>query len=327
MTCSALALAVVSVACAPPVIARLQSPATPSSAAPQVTATPPTAPLATESTTAPQAIETPAPTAQVVQLIGAGDIASCASDGDEATALLLDAHAGTVFTAGDNAYETGSERDFAQCYERSWGRHRTRTRPVPGSHEYLTPGARGYFAYFGSLAGDPSTGWYSYRLGSWLIFALNSNCSYTSGCYAGSPQERWLRAELAAGDARCALAYWHHPRFSSGEHGNHPFMTDFWRALHAAGADIVVVGHDHHYERFAPQDPAGRLDPARGIRQFVVGTGGASLRKAAAPVANSEALRDDVFGVLKLTLRPDGYGWEFIAADGRVVDAGDGRCH
>lgn len=262
-------------------------------------------------------------------LVGAGDIASCVSDGDEATASLLDTIGGVVFTLGDNAYKSGTPIEFAACYDPSWGRHKSRTRPAPGNHDYLWPGASGYFDYFGDAAGDPGKGYYSYDLGPWHIIVLNSNCSKISGCGPGSPQERWLRADLAAHPATCTLAYWHHPRFSSGRHGSEAAFEPFWRALYEHHADVVMAGHDHVYERFAPQKPNGEPDPMRGIRQFVVGTGGDRHYKFDGPaIANSEVRNDDTHGVLKLTLYPASYKWQFIpVAGGKFTDAGTGRCH
>ena len=209
-------------------------------------------------------------------LVGAGDIASCGSSGDEATAALLAGIDGTVFTLGDNVYDSGTAAEFATCYDPSWGRYRARTSPAPGNHDYVTANAAGYFGYFGAAAGDPSTGYYAYDLGGWRVVAINSNCAAVGGCQAGSAQERWLRADLAAHPAACTLAYWHHPRFNSGEHGNSAEMQPIWQALYDAGAEVVLSGHDHHYERFAPQAPDGSSDPQRGIREFVVGTGGRS---------------------------------------------------
>ena len=261
-------------------------------------------------------------------LVGAGDIASCSSDGDEATATLLDTIDGTVFTLGDHAYEAGTPIEFAACYEPTWGRHKSRTRPSPGNHDYLTPSASGYFDYFGPAAGDPDRGYYSYGLGAWHIIVLNSNCSDVGGCGPGSPQERWLRADLAAHPAACTLAYWHHPRFSSGTQGNEADVTAFWQALYEHGAEIVLGGHDHVYERFAPQKPNGEPDPVGGVRQFVVGTGGATRHRfAGPPAANNESRDDDTFGVLKLTLHPTSYEWRFIPVAGRTfTDSGRGRC-
>src|SRR5438094_3819622 len=231
-------------------------------------------------------------------LVGAGDIASCTSSGDEATAALLDAVSGTVFTAGDNAYDSGTYDQYSNCYDPSWGRHRARTRPSPGNHEYLTPGATGYFQYFGPSAGDPSKGYYSYDLDSWHVVVINSNADVRPG----SAQEQWLRADLAAHPAPCTLAYWHYPRFSSGFQGSHPAMQPIWQALYDAGAEVVISGHDHDYERFAPQTPSGVADPARGIREFVVGTGGASYYIFNTPQPNSELRHTGTFGVWKLTL-------------------------
>lgn len=270
-------------------------------------------------------------------LVGAGDIASCESDGDEATARVLDAvfppdapaERGLVFTLGDNAYDFGSARDFAACYDPSWGRHRARTRPAPGNHDYLTPGAQPYFAYFGAAAGDPSRGYYSYDVGSWHVVVLNSNCEAVGGCETGAPQETWLRADLAARPTRCALAYWHHPLFSSGiVHGEHVFMRDLWRTLHQSGVEVALAGHEHHYERFAPQDAEGRADAARGVRGFVVGTGGRSFYQFGPPMPNSEARGTGGYGVLKLTLHATGYNWEFLPAAGSsFTDTGAGTCH
>ena len=212
-------------------------------------------------------------------LLAAGDIASCASDGDEATAALIRARPrAVVATLGDNVYDAGRPNEFERCYAPTWGAAKNRTRPTPGNHDYDTPGAAGYFTYFGRRAGDPARGWYSYRLGGWHVVVLNSNCDQVGGCHRGSEQERWLRRTLAANRVRCTLAYWHHPRFSSGaKHGGSPATADFWTALYEAGADIVLSGHDHVYERFTPQTPDATAAPGRGIREFVVGTGGRSL--------------------------------------------------
>jgi hypothetical protein len=260
-------------------------------------------------------------------LVGAGDIARCGAEGDEATAALLDRIPGIVFTAGDNAYPSGTDRDFDRCYNVGWGRHRERTRPAPGNHEYRSGSADPYFDYFGERAGPRHLGWYSYDAGDWHVVVLNSNCSEV-GCRRGSDQEQWLRADLAAHPAACTLAYWHHPRFSSGMHGNHDRVKDFWDALYEAGADVVVSGHDHDYERFAPMTPDGELDTARGIREFVVGTGGGDLRPFEQTVPNSEVRESGTFGVLKLTLRRGGYDWEFVPAAGATFrDSGSGTCH
>ena len=256
--------------------------------------------------------------------VGAGDIAACSNDGDEATAKLLDNISGTVFTTGDNVYPSGTADEFANCYAPSWGRHKGRTRPSVGNHDYGTTAAAGYFRYFGSTAGEPGKGYYSYDLGAWHIIVLNSNISVESG----SPQEQWLRSDLAAHRVACTLAYWHHPRFSSGSvHGSDSFVQPLWQALYDYGADVVLVGHEHNYERFAPQDPSGNADPRRGIRQFVVGTGGRSHYPFGIPIANSEVRNADTYGVLKLMLHSTSYTWEFLPEAGKTFkDSGDADC-
>lgn len=269
-------------------------------------------------------------------LIAAGDIADCGSRGDSATAALVRAIPGVVATLGDHAYDDGSRQEFARCYGPTWGTERRRTRPAPGNHDYETRNARAYFAYFGDAAGDPDTGYYSYDLGAWHIVALNSNCGEIGGCGAGSRQIRWLRRDLAAHPATCTLAYWHHPLFSSGkEHGGSDAMKTAWETLYDAGADVVLAGHEHNYERFAPQDAAGRPDRRRGIRQLVVGTGGAGLYGFAQPLATSQARNDETHGVLVLTPRSSAYDWAFVPAASRTdrpgerpfTDAGRADCH
>jgi hypothetical protein len=266
--------------------------------------------------------------AQILEpiLVGAGDIASCNSTGDEATAALLDSIPGTVLAAGDLVYPVGAPKYFEECYEPSWGQFKDRTRPAVGNHEYYyAPGAPGYFAYFGSRAGEPWKGYYSYDLGTWHIVVLNSNIDTR----LGSPQEQWLRDDLATHPAACTLAYWHHPLFTSGGEGPNPNTRPFWQALYDAGADVILNGHDHDYERFTPQTPTGVIDPVRGIREFIVGTGGASLLPFASKVAaNSEVHDNTAFGVLKLVLRDGAYDWEFIPVPGKSFrDSGSGRCH
>ena len=270
-----------------------------------------------------------AATEQPAVLVGAGDIADCRDlSGAEVTAKLLEEIPGTVMAVGDLAYPDGSKANFA-CYEATWGRVKLRTRPAVGNHEFHASGATPYFDYFGAAAGDPKYGYYSYDLGSWHIVVLNSECASIGGCNAGSRQERWLRADLAAHPAACTLAYWHKPLFSSGSaHGNDYEMKAFWQALYDAHADIVLGGHDHDYERFAPQDPEGRSDAARGIREFVIGTGGKNHRPILLPKPNSESRNADAFGVLKLTLRERAYDWEFIAESGKQFkDSGTAKCH
>ena len=263
-----------------------------------------------------------------VTLTGAGDIASCSVTGDEATAALLEDVPGWVFTAGDNAYESGTAEEFEQCYDPSWGAYRERTFPAIGNHDTVTPGRQGYFDYFGSRAGDPRAGWYATTLGSWRLIVLDSTCVDAGGCGPDTDQGRWLAAELDANQSDCTLAIWHHPRFSTGYHGPTLAVEPFWDALYAAGADLVVNGHDHDYERFAPVDPAGNPDPDRGIRQIVAGTGGAELRPFEEEDPNSEVRDASTSGVLRLDLRPGGYDWEFIpVAGGSFTDQGSGTCH
>jgi len=259
-------------------------------------------------------------------LVGAGDIASCGLTADSATAKLVAGIAGTVFTAGDNAYENGTAAEFRDCYGPTWGAFRDRTYPAPGNHDYGTSGATGYFDYFGARAGPRGAGWYAYDLGAWRIYALNSNCAKV-GCAAGSEQEQWLRADLATNPRPCVLAYWHDPRFTSGPTGNNTSVTPFWNALYEAGAEIVINGGDHDYERFAPQTPEGVADPAKGIREFVVGTGGASLRSFSTIRANSEVRNSTTYGVIKLTLSSNTYAWQFVpAGSGTFTDSGSGTC-
>jgi Bacterial Ig-like domain/Calcineurin-like phosphoesterase len=265
--------------------------------------------------------------------VGAGDIASCARTADEATAKLLDhivavAPSTTVFTTGDNAYESGTPSEYTNCYQPNWGRHKAITRPTVGNHEYYTlENASGYFGYFGARAGTPPEGYYSYDLGRWHVVALNSMCEKVGGCGAASPMVEWLERDLAANPRTCTLAYFHHPLFSSGSSsGGNSKMRPTWEALYAARADVVLNGHVHNYERFAPQTPRGVADPANGIREFVVGTGGYSLNAFKTTVANSQVRNANSFGVLKLTLHPTGYDWEFVAVDGKTADSGTGSC-
>jgi len=267
---------------------------------------------------------------EAVVLVGAGDIANCEISGGSgavATARLLDQIPGTVFTVGDHAYPSGTAEQFRDCYEPSWGRHKARTRPAPGNHDYLTSSAKPYFDYFGDSAGPERRGYYSYSLGAWHIVSLNSFIAADSR----SPQLEWLRKDLADNRTACTLAYWHIPVFSSGPHGvevqNSMHMLEAWRVLYQFGADVVVNGHDHDYERYAPQNPKGKADPEKGIREFVVGTGGGGLYEFRRILPNSEARANRSYGVLKLTLRTADYSWEFVAATGEPFhDAGTSVC-
>jgi acid phosphatase type 7 len=247
-------------------------------------------------------------------LIAVGDIASCSSNGDEQTAALVSTLPGTIAVLGDIAYETGSAADYANCFMPSWGRFVPRIRAALGNHEYGT----GTAATSIKLFHLPTNGWYSYDLGTWHIIALNSNCGAIGGCSRGSLQWRWLKADLASHQSRCTLAYWHHPRFSSGIHGSDSTYQPFWDLLAQAKADVVLEGHDHDYERFAP---------INGIRSFVVGTGGKSQYPTLLPQPRSVARNSGTFGVLRLTLRPAGYAWEFLPVRGGTFsDSGSGTC-
>jgi 3',5'-cyclic AMP phosphodiesterase CpdA len=298
--------------------------AAPASPSPGATAV--TAPTPASGAIAP----TSEPTALgVAVLVGAGDIADCSSDGDEATAALLETLPGTVFTLGDSVYENGTASEFERCYGPSWGRPsiRDRTRPVPGNHDYNTPGAGPYFEYFGAAAGDPAEGWYAYDHGAWRVYVLNSNCAAIGGCEAGSRQQRWLEADLAANPRACVAAMWHHPRFSSSRHGSDALTEDLWRTLYDAGAELVLTGHDHSYERFAPQTPSGGADPDRGLIQFVVGTGGRSHYGFGTVRANSLVRNDDTYGLLRLELAAGSFTYEFIPVAGKTfTDGGSGTC-
>lgn len=262
-------------------------------------------------------------------LVGAGDITNCRRDEDDATAKLLDGIEGTVFTVGDTAYPDGTPEQFANCYDPTWGRHKSRTRPAVGNHEYHMPGAAGYYDYFGAAASPLDTnctsdckGYYSYDLGAWHIIVLNTEISMK----AGSPQEQWLRADMKANPTACTLAYFHAPRFNSGRHGNAEKVGPLWEVLYEYQADVVLGGHDHNYQRFAPQNPDGQADP-KGIRQFVVGTGGAGLYGFISNQPNTEVRNDDTYGVLKLTLRAVSYDWEFVPIPGGTfTDSGTADC-
>lgn len=266
----------------------------------------------------------------------AGDIA-CAPTSNIVTArscqqkatsdLLVAAKPTAVLTLGDEQYDEGRIGGFHSVYGPTWGRLLTITHPAPGNHEYSSGNADGYYRYFGKAAGSPTTPYYSFDLGSWHIVALNSECSSAGGCAHGSPQERWLVADLAAHTNRCTLAFWHAPRFSSGGHGSDAAYAPFWDDLYRAGAEVVLNGHDHSYERFAPQTPSAKPDPRRGIREFVVGTGGKNLRPFHTPRANSE-VRSMTFGVILLTLHRNSYDWRFAPIQGSTfTDSGHGTCH
>lgn len=281
--------------------------------------------------THPQRLHSQNQDQQTVILLAAGDIANCqALSGAQSTARIIESIPdATVAALGDLALSDGTAEEFANCYDKTWGVFKSRTRPAPGNHEFHSSGGSPYFDYFGAAAGDPEKGYYSYDLGSWHIVSLNGECKDIGGCEAGSAEEKWLRADLQAHPAACTLAYWHEPLFSSGAaHGNNPNYLDFWRDLYNARATIVLNGHDHDYERFAPQDPNGGADSDHGIREFVVGTGGNHLRTFGPPKPNSEVRKAGTFGILRLTLRAHSYNWQFIPVAGETfADSGTGSCH
>lgn len=274
-------------------------------------------------------------------LLAAGDIATAAGTGDTATAQILRATPGTVATLGDNAYNSGSLADYRKHYDPTWGTEKVRTRPVPGNHEYVVGTTKqygaGYFDYFGAAAQKANAGSYSYGLGEWRVVALNTGQCYGTTeadgtkprCGPGDPMIRWLESVLATNPKACTLVYAHHPRFSSGEHGNATSVTkEIYRLLYKHGAEVYLSGHDHDYERFAPQNPSGARDDARGVRQFVVGTGGAELYPFGAAKANSQYRNNATFGALKLTLRSGAYDWRFLPTKaGANTDSGSGECH
>jgi hypothetical protein len=288
-------------------------------------------------TVAPPAVSQSAsgsdPTAETAILVGAGDIVGCQNpQGALATAKLIDKIPGTVFTLGDLAYEAATLAQFRNCYGAAWGKFKDRTRPALGNHEYREPHATPYFQYWGEQAGPPGKGYYSYELGAWHVVVLNTNCQALGlgGCAAGSPQDSWLRQDLREHRGSCIVAYGHHALFSSGIfrwHAVHPELKRLWEDLYSAHADLILAGHEHSYERFAPQDPDGRADPQHGIREIIVGTGGRSHDPLGWALPNSEVQNFDTYGVLKLTLSPQGYTWEFIPEEGKTFhDAGAGVC-
>jgi hypothetical protein len=291
----------------------------------------------------------PTPAADDPVIAAAGDIAcdpveSGAACEEASTASLMAEmpNLAAVLPLGDNAYYCGSLRSYEGSFDDTWGRFKSIMRPTPGNHEYLTSfspgqaatgcdssnaGARGYFQYFGDAAGERGRGYYSFDVGEWHVISLNTQCTAAGGCGLGSPQDQWLQQDLAATTKPCILAYWHIPLFSSGGRAN-PNSKNFWSRLYEAGADVVLNGHDHIYERFAPQDPNGAPDPERGIREFVVGTGGANHTSLEDVAPNSDVRNADTFGVLQLTLHDDGYTWRFVPRAGEAfTDFGSTACH
>jgi hypothetical protein len=263
-----------------------------------------------------------------IVLLGAGDIGDCSLPGAAETADLLIGQPGLVFTAGDNAYEDGTTADYSNCYAPTWGRVLDRTiLPAAGNHDWNDAGAAGYLAYFGAKAAPQGVTWYSTDLGSWHVIVLDSNCAYVGGCDDASPEGLWLKKDLRASSAFCTLAIWHQPRFSSGLHGDDLEVSPFWDQLHAARAELVINGHDHDYERFAPQTSAGVVERPGGLREIVAGTGGGELRTFHVQAANSEFREAGVYGVLRLTLYPANYTWEFLPVGSNIADSGSTPCH
>jgi len=260
-------------------------------------------------------------TGQTVVVAAVGDIGLCGSTAVEQTAHLVESIDGQVLLAGDLAYSQGSMTDFLRCFDPAWGAFRRRWRPSPGNHEYETPGAAAYFQYFGPSAGNGGRSFYAFRTGDWLVLMLDSNVP--TG--VGSSQYEFVRSELTSTNAPCALAVWHHPLFTSGPNGPNSYLRDLWTLLYERGLDVIVNGHDHLYERFGKQDVDGRSD-ARGIRQFIAGTGGAQLYDFMRITPNSQ-VRIKSHGVLRLTLSPSTYDWAFVDIDGTVADSGSDSCH
>jgi hypothetical protein len=261
------------------------------------------------------------------KLVAVGDIGTCAGTGDDATGVLVESLAGTILGLGDHADPAGATADFDTCFDPAWGRHRDRMRPVPGEDEYLAAGATPYFTYFGSAAGDPTKGYYSFDVGDWHIVALNSRCAEIGGCEDTSPMGQWLDADLLANEKVCMLVYLHDPRYSSGEVGVDETVFGLWQMLYDYGVDVILQGDDQAYERFARMGPTGVADPLRGIRSFVVGTGGQGSQAAVESEPNSEVRDETTFGVLQLTLAPTSYSWEFVGAGpGSFTDSGTEDC-
>lgn len=269
----------------------------------------------------------PSSSAETVTLITAGDIARCDSQDDESTAALAATYPGTVLVLGDNAYEDGSGRDYEDCYQPSWGRLLERTMAIPGNHDHQTADAQGYFDYFGARAGPAGRGWYAETLGAWRLITLDSECRPVGGCGPGSPQYTWLTTELNEHASPCTVVAFHRPRYSSGYHGDDAGVDPLWRLVVDAGADIVLNGHEHSFERLGPMDADGHAD-ANGVVAFIAGTGGAPLRGFEDVVETSQVRIDDRHGVLVLQLADGSFDWAFHSTpDDTVEDQGTGACH
>jgi acid phosphatase type 7 len=266
-------------------------------------------------------------------LLAAGDIAECDHEGDEATARILAEYPdATIAALGDLAYQHGTPDEFRECYGPSWGKFKDQTKPTTGNHDEATKNAQGYWDFFGERGGPYDRYYYSYDLGPWHVVVLNSDCWRVDGCEPDDPQAEWLRRDLQQHPNLCTLAYWHRPPFSSGRYGD-PKDTErvrpLWRVLYEEGTDVLLTGHEHSYERFAPMNAEGERDDARGVHLFVVGTGGGNLRDFENdPLPTTEVRQDDTWGVLKLTLKPTGYDWTFLPVAGKTfTDSGSATCH
>ena len=267
---------------------------------------------------------------KTVTLVGAGDINSCNEKWDRKTARLVGKIGGTVFTLGDHAYPDGTSAQFRDCYDPTWGKFKKRTRPSVGDNDYTTSGAKPYFDYFRGRAGERRGGYYSYDRGSWHIVVLNSICEEVGGCGRNSPQGHWLRTDLAQNPTKCTLAYFHDPLYASGREDDRPKVKPFWTELYNHHADVILSGSAHRYERYARITPSGELSSARGIRQFIVGTGGApgGSQKGPGEPHRVQAKKLDAPGVLKLELGSGFYRWKFAPVEGKhYTDSGRARCH
>lgn len=278
------------------------------------------------STPTPTSTISPTPSITPIFLSGAGDISICGQDGDDLTAAILEVIPGTIFTLGDNSNEAGRMIEYQRCFGPAWGKFLDRIRPSAGNHDYVTPGAPNYYAYFGASAGEPGKGYYSYDLGNWHIVVLNSNCGDVA-CGRDSKQIQWLKEDLKAHSTLCTAAYWHHPLWTSYDGGESRTLIPIWEVLYENGVDLVMNGDEHFYERFQPLNPLGTPDPARGIRQFTISTGGAYFRYFEKPHPLSETQITGQFGIMKFTLQEAEYSWEFINTSGEILDQGSANCH
>ncbi len=291
------------------------------------TVLPSTTATATATMTPPAPTATAEPTATPVYFSGAGDISICGQSGDDQTAAILLERVGSglYFTAGDNSNENGSLYEYQKCFGPSWGQLMPDLRVVPGNHDYYSDPLENYWVYFDGVAGEPGKGWYSFEHGDWHILMLNSNCGYV-GCGPSSEQIDWMKQDLETHPSRCSLAIWHHPRFNSGIAGNADWLYTFWDVLYEQGVDIVVNGHDHHYERMAKINPQGEPDSIYGIRSFIVGTGGASHYGIDKVQPFSEVRITKQFGIIQFELKAESYAWQFINVEGEVLDSGTDIC-